>query len=72
MADATYQPGIFRKQGGNTLAIASNGVVEVPAASNGTVFATHTTQTMTHSIRIYDDAGTAYYIMCTNAATNRG
>ncbi len=44
----------------------------IPVASNGTVFATHTTQGMTHSIRIVDENGTAYYIMCTNAATNRG
>ncbi len=42
-----------------------------PAASNGTIFAAHTTQTMTHSIKFIDAAGTAYYIMCTNAATNR-
>jgi hypothetical protein len=42
------------------------------AASNSTIFATHTTQTMTHSIRIIDDDGTPYFIMCTNAATNRG
>jgi len=43
----------------------------IPAASNGTIFAAHVTQTMTHSIRIVDEAGVAYYIMCTNAATNR-
>lgn len=42
------------------------------AASNSTIFATHTTQSMTHSIRIIDDDGTPYFIMCTNAATNRG
>jgi hypothetical protein len=47
-------------------------LLQIPAASNGTIFATHTTQTMTHSIRIRDAANTAYYIMCTNAATNRG
>lgn len=41
------------------------------AAANGTIFAAHTTQAMTHSIRIIDSAGTAYYVMCTNAATNR-
>jgi hypothetical protein len=45
--------------------------LRIPAASNGTVFAAHVTQTMTHSLRIVDDAGTAYYVMCTNAATNR-
>ncbi len=47
-------------------------LLKIPAASNGTIFATHTTQTMTHSIRIVDSSNTAYYIMCTNAATNRG
>jgi hypothetical protein len=50
-----------------------NNLMVLPAtASNNTVFATHTTQTMTHSIRIIDSAGTPYFIMCTNAATNRG
>lgn len=43
----------------------------LPAAANGTIFAAHTTQGLTHSIRVIDSAGTAYYIMCTNAATNR-
>lgn len=47
-------------------------LLNIPAASNSTIFATHTTQAMTHSIRIVDAAGTPYYIMCTNAATNRG
>ena len=46
-------------------------MMQIPAASNGTIFATHTIQTMTHSIRILDAAGTPYYIMCTNVATNR-
>lgn len=46
-------------------------LLQIPAASNGTIFAAHTTQTMTHSIRIRDANGTAYYVMCTNAATNR-
>ena len=47
-------------------------LLNIPAASNGTIFATHTVQGMTHSIRITDDAGTPYYIMCASAATNRG
>ena len=47
-------------------------LLRIPAASNSTIFATHTTQGMTHSIRIVDDAGTPYYIMCASAATNRG
>jgi hypothetical protein len=50
-----------------------NNLMVLPAvAENSTVFATHTTQTMSHSIRIIDSAGTPYFIMCTNAATNRG
>jgi len=43
----------------------------IPAAANGTMFAAHTTQAMTHSIRIVNAAGTAFYVMCTDAATNR-
>jgi hypothetical protein len=43
----------------------------MPNVSNGTIFAAHTTQTLTHSIRFISADGTAYYIMCTNAATNR-
>ena len=46
-------------------------LLEIPAASNGTIFAAHTTQTMTHSIRIKDAAGTSFYIMVCDAATNR-
>lgn len=37
---------------------------------SGGLFSAHVTQTMTHSIKILYE-GTAYYIMCTNAATNR-
>lgn len=43
----------------------------LPNAANGGMLAAHTTQVMTHSIRIVTDNGTPYYIMCTNAATNR-
>lgn len=46
-------------------------LLNIPNASNGTIFAAHTTQTMTHSIKIISANGTAYYIMCTDAATNR-
>ena len=43
----------------------------MPAApGNGTIFAAHTTQIMTHSIKFIAN-GTAYYVMCTDAATNR-
>lgn len=47
-------------------------LLRLPAPNNATIFATHTTQVMSHSIRIVDDAGTPYYIMCTNGAGNRG
>lgn len=46
-------------------------LLNLPAPSNGTLFAAHTTQVMSHSIRIVDAAGTAYYIMCTNSSSNR-
>lgn len=52
-----------------TVRIAS--LLNMPAPSNGTIFATHTTQAMSHSIRFIAN-GVPYYIMCTNAATNRG
>lgn len=52
-------------------AVRVSNLAVIPAASNGTIFAAHITQTMTHSIRIIDEDGTPYYIMCTNAATNR-
>ena len=45
-------------------------LMAIPAPSNGTIFAAHTTQIMTHSIKFIAD-GTAYYLMATNAASNR-
>lgn len=56
----------------DTGAVKLNYLLNIPAASNSTIFATHTTQAMSHSIRIVDAAGTPYYIMCASAATNRG
>lgn len=44
----------------------------IPAPSNGTVFATHTDQAMTHSIRVISEAGVVYYLMATTTATGRG
>lgn len=56
----------------NTGSVALSNLLQLPsAAANGTIFAAHTTQTMSHSIRVIDSAGTAYYIMCTNSASNR-
>ena len=47
-------------------------LMRIPVAAGGSIFATHTVQGMTHSIRVVDESGTPYYIMATNAATNRG
>lgn len=55
----------------NTGAVKIGNLFEVPNAANGTLFAAHTTQVMTHSLKIISADGTAYYVMCTNAATNR-
>lgn len=52
-------------------AVRLSNLAVIPVAANGTLFAAHTTQAMSHSIRIVDEAGTAYYIMCASAATNR-
>ena len=46
-------------------------VLEVTDVASGGVLAVHTTQVMTHSIRIKSADGTLYYIMVTDAATNR-
>jgi hypothetical protein len=46
-------------------------VLSVPDVASGGVLAAHVTQTMTHSIRIQSADGTQYWIMVTNAATNR-
>jgi hypothetical protein len=52
---------------------AVSNLLKLPStASNGTILAVHTTQTMTHSIRVKDSAGNSYFLMATNAATNRG
>ncbi len=56
----------------NLGAVSVGHLLRTAAPVNSTIFATHTTQAMSHSIRMVDDAGTPYYIMCTNAATNRG
>lgn len=57
----------------NTNTKKSNNFLRLPnvAAETGGLFCAHTTQAMTHSIKIVSEDGTAYYIMCTNANTNR-
>lgn len=46
-------------------------IMTVPNTASGGVLAPHTTQVMSHSIRIESANGTPYYVMLTNAATNR-
>lgn len=45
-------------------------IPDVDAATDG-LFCAHTTQTMTHSIKFVSADGTDYYLMCTDANTNR-
>lgn len=57
----------------NTGAKKSNNLMRVPnvAAEAGGLFCAHTTQVLTHSLKIVSEDGTPYYIMCTDASTNR-
>ena len=56
----------------NTGAVTVPGLFRLPAAPvNGSIFAAHVTDAMSHSIRIYDSAGTAYYLMATTTVSNR-
>lgn len=52
-------------------AVRFTNLFQMPNVSNGTIFAAHVTQVMSHSIKIVSDDGTAYYLMCTDTATNR-
>lgn len=61
--------GFLRFTDDGAVRISNLAVIPVPA--NGTIFAAHVTQGMTHSIRIIAENGTPYYIMCASAATNR-
>jgi hypothetical protein len=45
--------------------------LSVPNVASGGVLAAHTTDAVTHSIRIQSADGTNYYIMCTTTVTNR-
>lgn len=55
----------------DTNSVKIRNLLNIPAPANGSIFAVHTTQTMTHSIRIVSALGTSYYVMCTDSATNR-
>ncbi len=49
-----------------------NTLLRLPNAANGTLLATHSTQTNTHSIKCVSDDGTVYYVPCHTTATGRG
>lgn len=49
----------------------SDKLISVPNVASGGVLAVHTTQTISHSVRIQSADGTLYYVMLTNLATNR-
>jgi hypothetical protein len=51
----------------------SNNFLRLPnvTAETAGLLCAHTTQGLTHSIRIVTEDGTPLYIMCTNANTNR-
>ena len=55
----------------NVGSVVLSNLFSIPNASNGTLLAAHTTDAMTHSIKIISENGTAYYIMCTTTVTNR-
>jgi hypothetical protein len=57
--------------GALTSAAVGDKLVVVPNVASGGVLAVHTTQTLTHSIRIKSVDGTLYYVMLTNVTTNR-
>lgn len=55
----------------NSNAVAMANFLNIPNAANGTMFAAHTTDAMTHSIKCVTAGGTAFYIMCTTTDSNR-
>lgn len=51
----------------------SNALMRIPnvVAETDGLFCAHTTQVMSHSIRIVSEDGTPYFVMCSDTATNR-
>ena len=69
----TVPPGFAFLRFTNTDVKVSDNLFRVPnvlAATDG-LFCAHTTQTLTHSLKIISEDGTKYYVMCCDAATNR-
>lgn len=55
----------------NTGAVALNNLFRVPNVASGGMLAAHTTDAVTHSIRIVSADGTKYYLMATTTTSNR-
>lgn len=55
----------------NLGSVSFTNLLMIPDVASGGILAAHTTQTMTHSIRIISDDGTKYYLMATTGVTNR-
>jgi len=56
----------------NSGSVALGNLMVLPSAPvNGSIFAAHVTDAMSHSIKVIDSAGTAYYLMATTTVTNR-
>lgn len=55
----------------NTLKAANLARIPVPINGAGLLFCAHITDAMTHSIRIVDENGVAYYLMATTTVTGR-
>lgn len=56
----------------NSGAVALSNLLVLPSApAAGGILSAHVTDAMTHSIRVIDSAGTAYYLMATTTVSNR-
>lgn len=55
----------------NSGSVAIGKFMETPNASDGTIFAAHGTDAMTHSLKCETAGGTAFYVMCTTESGNR-
>lgn len=70
-ASVTIPPNFAFLRFTNSGSLAAANLMRLPVPGTGTVLAAHTAQTMTHSIKIVDESGTAYYVLATTTATGR-
>lgn len=74
MADATYQPLVYRKQGGNELIVASGGVIDVESGGSLKLAGTAITATAAEINQAADISGVNEIVTATNviAASENG